>query len=90
MPTLLSILAFVLLGALAGWLAGLLVRGHGFGLLANILIGILGAFIGGFLFTWAGWASPGGFLGELLVAFVGAAVLLVITGLLGRIAGRRR
>ncbi len=90
MATLLGILAFLLLGALAGWLAGLLIRGHGFGLLANILIGALGALVGGLLFDWAGWGTGDGFLSELLVAFVGAAVLLLVTGVLGRVMGMRR
>lgn len=90
MPTLSSILWFLLLGALAGWLAGKLVRGYGFGLIANILIGVLGALLGGFIFEWAGWATGDGFLWSLLVALVGAVVLLLVTGLIGRISGHRR
>lgn len=88
MATFGEILIFLLIGALAGWLAGKLVRGRGYGLIVNILVGLLGALLGGLLFEQLGWQAPGGFLGRLLVAFLGAAVLLFITGLIGRMTGR--
>ena len=76
-----SLIAFLLIGAVAGWLAGLLMRGGGFGLLGNIVVGIIGAFVGGFLFGLAGLSAGGGLIGSLITAVVGAAVLLFIVGL---------
>lgn len=86
---LLQILAFILLGGLAGWLAGILVRGHGYGIIANVLIGIVGALVGGLIFSWLGVPVFGGFAGSLLTAIVGAVALLFVAGLLGRITGAR-
>jgi uncharacterized membrane protein YeaQ/YmgE (transglycosylase-associated protein family) len=75
-----SLLIFLIIGALAGWIAGQLMRGGGFGLLGNIVVGIIGAVIGGFLFGLVG-ISAGGFLGSLVTAVVGAGVLLFVVGL---------
>lgn len=83
-----EILVFLIIGALAGWLAGKLVRGRGYGLIVNMLVGILGALLGGLLFGQIGWEAPGGFWGRLLVAVVGAVVLLFVAGLVGRLTGR--
>ncbi len=79
---LISLGIFLLIGAVAGWLAGLLMRGGGFGLLGNILVGIVGAVIGGFLFGLAGISVGGGMIGSLITAVIGAAVLLLIVGLI--------
>jgi uncharacterized membrane protein YeaQ/YmgE (transglycosylase-associated protein family) len=79
---LISLGIFLLIGAVAGWLAGLLMRGGGFGLLGNILVGIVGAVIGGFLFGLAGISLGGGMIGSLITAVIGAAVLLLIVGLI--------
>jgi len=76
-----SLIAFLLIGAVAGWLAGLLMRGGGFGLLGNIVVGIIGAFVGGFLFSLVGLSTGSGLVGSLITAVVGAAVLLFIVGL---------
>jgi uncharacterized membrane protein YeaQ/YmgE (transglycosylase-associated protein family) len=76
-----SLIAFLLIGAVAGWLAGLLMRGGGFGLLGNIVVGIVGAFIGGFLFGLVGLSAGSGLIGSLITAVVGAAVLLFVVGL---------
>ena len=76
-----SLIAFLLIGAVAGWLAGLLMRGGGFGLLGNIVVGIIGAFVGGFLFGLVGLSAGGGLVGSLITAVVGAAALLFIVGL---------
>ncbi|MEX2502632.1 MAG: GlsB/YeaQ/YmgE family stress response membrane protein [Trueperaceae bacterium] len=74
-----NILAWIVLGGVAGWLAGLLTKGAGQGLLMNIVVGIVGAFLGGWLFSMAGTQGVTGFdLYSLLVAVVGAVVLLVI------------
>jgi len=72
---------FILLGALAGWLAGQITKGAGFGLLGNIVVGILGAVIGGWLAGALGiWSSS--LLGELLIATLGAVALLFLISLL--------
>lgn len=76
-----GIIAFLVIGALAGWLAGKLMKGRGFGLLGNIVIGIVGSVIGGFVFSLLG-ISAGGFIGSLVMATVGAALLLYIVSLL--------
>jgi uncharacterized membrane protein YeaQ/YmgE (transglycosylase-associated protein family) len=76
-----SLLIFLAIGAVAGWLAGLLMRGGGFGLIGNILVGIVGAVIGGFAFGLAG-ISAGGLIGSIVTATVGAVILLFIVGLL--------
>jgi uncharacterized membrane protein YeaQ/YmgE (transglycosylase-associated protein family) len=75
------IIWFLIIGAIAGWLAGKIMKGKGFGLLGNLVIGIVGAFIGGFLFRLVGLAAYGLF-GSLIMALVGAIVLLWIVGLI--------
>lgn len=66
---------FLVIGAVAGWLAGVLTRGRGFGLLGDIVVGVIGALVGGFVFTLLGlqWF---GTLGALVTATVGAVILL--------------
>lgn len=78
MQTLLIILA---IGAVAGWLAGLIMKGGGYGLLGDIVIGIIGAFIGGFLFGLLG-ISAGGLIGQIITATAGAVVLIFVLRLL--------
>ncbi|MBS1915237.1 MAG: GlsB/YeaQ/YmgE family stress response membrane protein [Bacteroidetes bacterium] len=72
---------FILLGAVAGWLAGQITKGGGFGLLGNIIVGILGAVVGGWLAGVIG-ILPTNLLGELLVATGGAVVLLFVVSLI--------
>lgn len=72
--TLLIILA---IGAVAGWLAGIIMKGGGYGLPGDIVIGIIGAFIGGFLFGLLG-ISAGGLIGQIITATVGAVVLIFV------------
>ena len=76
-----SLLIFLAIGAVAGWLAGVLMKGGGFGLLADIVIGILGAIVGGFLFGVLG-LSASGLIGSIVTATVGAIVLLFVVRLL--------
>lgn len=76
----LNFILYLLLGALAGFIAGKIMRGGGFGLLVNIIIGIVGGFIGGWLMSLAG-ISKGGLIWELLVAVLGAVVLLFVISL---------
>lgn len=76
----LEILAFLIIGVLAGWIAGLLMRGYGFGLIGNMVLGIVGAVIGGMIFNFVGVAQgPQGFLASLATATIGAVVLLGIS-----------
>jgi uncharacterized membrane protein YeaQ/YmgE (transglycosylase-associated protein family) len=85
-----GLLWFVIIGAIAGWLAGQFMKGSGFGLLGDIIVGIIGAFLGGYLFRAAGVELGGGLVGSLIVAFVGAVLLLFIVRLFtGRRSGRR-
>ena len=72
-----TILIILAIGAVAGWLAGVIMSGSGFGLLGDIVIGIIGAFIGGFLFGLLG-ISAGGLIGQIITATVGAIVLIFI------------
>jgi uncharacterized membrane protein YeaQ/YmgE (transglycosylase-associated protein family) len=77
-----SLIACVVLGLLAGWLAGKLTRGHGFGCIGNVAIGLVGAVIGGFIFSALGINGLAGFWGGLLIAIIGAAALLVLINLI--------
>ena len=77
------LLWFLLVGLTAGWLAGKIMRGSGFGVIGDIVIGVIGAAIGGFLFSLIGWSAHGT-LGNIAVATVGAAALLYVVRLLKR------
>ena len=67
---------WILVGLIAGWLAGKVMKGGGFGVLMDIVIGMVGAIIGGWVFGLLGIYSSGGLIGSILVAFVGAVILL--------------
>jgi uncharacterized membrane protein YeaQ/YmgE (transglycosylase-associated protein family) len=73
--TLQSFLTFLILGALAGWISGLIAKGQGFGIAGNIIVGIVGAFLGGFVFSLLG-LSAHNFLGQLICAVLGALLFL--------------
>jgi len=77
-----SLLVFILIGAIAGWLAGQLVKGYGFGLIGNIAVGIVGAFIAGWLFPRIGLGVGGGILWAIIHATIGAVILLVLIKLI--------
>ena len=81
-----GIVAWLFVGLISGWLAGVAMKGSGFGILGNIVVGLVGAMLGGFLvaFFVEGWV---GFAGSILVAFIGACALIAIVSLL--IPGRR-
>ena len=79
-----AILIFLVVGAVAGWLAGQIVRGMGFGLIGNIVVGIVGAFIAGWLLPRIGIVIGGGMIASIINATIGAVVLLVILGLIRR------
>ncbi|MFC4729159.1 GlsB/YeaQ/YmgE family stress response membrane protein [Coralloluteibacterium thermophilus] len=81
-----TLLVILLIGGVAGWLAALLVRGAGLGILGNIVVGILGAFLASWLLPRLGVpALAGGIGGAILHAFIGAAILLVLIGLIRRL-----
>ena len=75
---------FILVGLIAGWLAGVLVKGGGFGVVGDIVVGVLGALVGGFLFGVLGFSGGGGLLGSIVVATVGAVVLIFVLRLVKR------
>lgn len=74
MPKDMSFLWFLLIGLVAGWLAGQIMKGRGFGLIGDLVIGVIGAFIGGFLFG----SMLSGLIGELISATLGAIILLLV------------
>jgi uncharacterized membrane protein YeaQ/YmgE (transglycosylase-associated protein family) len=79
-----TFLLWVVIGAVAGWLASAVVGG-GFGLLGDIVVGVVGAFVGGFVFRALGIGSPfAGLAGSIFVAFIGAVLLLVCLRLIRR------
>ena len=75
-----SLIIFLAIGALAGWLAGNLMKGGGFGLLGNIVVGIIGAVVGGWVFGLLG-ISINGLIGSIITAVAGASLLLFVVGL---------
>jgi uncharacterized membrane protein YeaQ/YmgE (transglycosylase-associated protein family) len=79
-----ELLWFILIGLIAGWLAGMLVKGGGFGVIGDIVVGILGALLGGFLFGQLGISAGGGMLGSIIVATIGAIILIFILRLIKR------
>jgi len=83
--TVTSLLILLLIGAIAGWLAGLLMRGRGLGLVGNIVVGILGAFVGSWLLGGVlGIAIGGGLLAAIINATIGAVIVLAVIGVLKR------
>jgi len=79
-----NLIITLLIGALAGWLAGKIMKGKGFGAIGNMVVGILGAVLGGFLFGLLG-ISAGGFIGSLITATVGAIVLLYVVSFIKKL-----
>ncbi len=79
-----SLVYFLVVGLVAGWLAGVLVKGGGFGLIGDLVVGVIGAVVGGWLFSTLGASAGGGLLGSIVVATIGAVVLLFIVRLIKR------
>ena len=79
-----SLIVFLIIGAIAGWLAGLIVKGFGFGLLGNIVVGIVGAIIAGWLLPRIGLIIGGGIIADIINAVIGAVILLLIIRLVKR------
>ena len=82
-----GLLVILFVGLVAGWLAGKIVRGTGFGIIGDIIVGILGAFIAGWLFPRLGFHLGVGLVEEILFSAIGAIVLLLIVRL-SRTGGR--
>jgi uncharacterized membrane protein YeaQ/YmgE (transglycosylase-associated protein family) len=81
-----SLLVWLIVGAIAGWLAGKIVQGFGFGLVGNIVVGIVGAVIAGFLFPRLGIGPAGDSIAwTIIYSAIGAVILLVIIGLVRRV-----
>lgn len=72
---LLSLIVFLIIGALAGWAAGEIMKGSGYGLLGNMALGIVGAYVGGFLFSLLGIGADGT-IGQFIVATIGAIIII--------------
>jgi uncharacterized membrane protein YeaQ/YmgE (transglycosylase-associated protein family) len=81
---LIVVIVWLVIGAIAGWLAGQIVQGGGFGLVADIIIGIVGSVIGGFLAAAFGLNIGNGFIGSIIVGVIGAVILLLIVRLIKR------
>jgi uncharacterized membrane protein YeaQ/YmgE (transglycosylase-associated protein family) len=79
-----GILIILVVGAVAGWLAGLIVRGAGFGLIGDIIVGIVGAFIAGWLLPRLGVHIMSGMIGAIIDATIGAVILLLVIRLIRR------
>ncbi len=78
-------ISWIVIGGIAGWLAGLLVKGGGFGIIVDIIVGIVGAFIGGWLAGVIGVSLGGGIIGSLITAVIGAVILLFVVRLVKRV-----
>jgi uncharacterized membrane protein YeaQ/YmgE (transglycosylase-associated protein family) len=81
--TITDIIVFLVIGAVAGWLAGVIMKGGGFGLVGDIIVGVIGSLIGGWLFGLLGIAA-GGLIGSIIAAVVGAIILIAIVRLIKR------
>jgi uncharacterized membrane protein YeaQ/YmgE (transglycosylase-associated protein family) len=79
-----GLIAWLVVGLVAGWLAGQFMKGGGYGLVGDIVLGIVGAFIGGFLFGVLFPGSSAGLIGSILVAFIGAVFLIALARVVSR------
>ncbi len=77
-----GIFTIIIIGAIAGWLAGLILKGKGMGFLLNMVVGILGASVGNYLFGLIGFTTGSGIISAIITSTAGAVVLLFIVGLL--------
>jgi len=82
--TLEALIVIIIVGLVAGWLAGQIVKGSGFGLVGDLVVGLVGALIGGWLLPRIGLSLGGGLLGEIITAVIGAVILLAILRLVRR------
>jgi uncharacterized membrane protein YeaQ/YmgE (transglycosylase-associated protein family) len=77
-------IAWIVVGLIAGWLAGLVMKGGGYGIIVDIILGIVGGLVGGWVFGLLGIGMGGGMIGSIIVAFIGAVILVGITRLIKR------
>lgn len=75
-------IAWIVVGLIAGWLAGKIMKGGGYGIIVNIILGILGGVLGGWLFGMLGISAGGGMIGSIIVALIGAIILVALSRLL--------
>jgi uncharacterized membrane protein YeaQ/YmgE (transglycosylase-associated protein family) len=73
-----GIIAWLVVGLIAGWLAGVVMKGGGYGVIGDIIVGLVGAFVGGFVFSLITGGGSAGFWGSIAVAFVGAVIAIAI------------
>jgi uncharacterized membrane protein YeaQ/YmgE (transglycosylase-associated protein family) len=78
-------LAWIIVGLIAGWLAGQVMKGGGYGVLVDIILGLLGGLLGGWLFGQLGIGAGSGMVGSIIVAFIGAVILVGITRLIKKV-----
>jgi uncharacterized membrane protein YeaQ/YmgE (transglycosylase-associated protein family) len=79
-----SLLWFILVGIVAGWLAGLIMKGGGYGVIGDLVVGVIGALIGGYVFSHLGVSAGGGLIGSIIVATIGAIILIFVLRLIKR------
>ena len=79
-----GLIIWLLVGGIAGWLASMLMKGRGLGVVGNIIVGIIGAFLAGWLLPMMGVSLGAGIVGAIIHAFIGAVILLFIIGLIKR------
>lgn len=75
-----ALIIWLVIGAVAGWLAGLIMKGYGFGLVGNIVVGIVGSIIAGWLLPRIGFVLVGGIIADIINAVIGAVILLAVIG----------
>jgi len=85
-----SLIWWLIVGLIAGFIASVVMRGGGYGIVGDIVVGLIGAFIGGWLFSLLGVSSGGGLLGSIIVAFIGACILIFLLRAISRSGSRRR
>jgi uncharacterized membrane protein YeaQ/YmgE (transglycosylase-associated protein family) len=81
-----ALIIWLIVGAIAGWLAGMVVKGGGYGLIGDIIVGIVGGLIAGWLLPQIGIVIGGGFVATIINAFIGAVILLIVLRLIMRAA----
>ena len=79
-----ALIWFLLIGLIAGWLAGQVMRGGGYGVVGDMIVGVIGALLGGWLFGVLGIGAGGGLIGSIITAFVGAVILIFLLRVIKR------
>jgi uncharacterized membrane protein YeaQ/YmgE (transglycosylase-associated protein family) len=79
-----NLLWFLIVGLIAGWLAGLVMKGGGYGVVGDMIVGVIGALLGGWLFGQLGISAGGGLIGAIIVAFIGAVILIFLLRVIKR------